>query len=154
MTAVNITETQDGRLMVKSGTGEATPVRAQPCFPWSEPGRFVSLRDGDGEEVALIEDLTTFDAAPRAAVERSLAETSFVLEVENVKAIDTEFEIRNWKVHTRQGPYVFQTRLDEWPRRTPHDGLILKDVAGNLFHMKDPRHMDKTSRKLLWPFID
>ena len=154
MTALNIIETQDGRLMVNNGKDEAISVRAQRCFPWSEPGRFVSLRDRDGEEVALIEDVAMFDAAPRAAIERSLAETSFVLEIEHVEAIDTEFEIRNWKVRTRQGPYVFQTRLDEWPRRTPQDGLILKDVAGNVFHLRDPRHMDKTSRKLLWPFID
>ena len=48
----------------------------------------------------------------------------------------------------------FQTRLDAWPRRVPGGGVLIRDVAGDLYYVADPESLDKRSRDLLWVFVD
>ena len=132
----------------------ATPVRVRLCFPWSEPGRYVSLRDYEDEEVAFVADPRELEPASRAALEGALVEAGFVLEIEAIEAIDEEIEIRSWRVRTRQGPRSFQTRRDEWPRQMPAGGVLIRDVAGDLFYVSAPARLDRASQHLLWAFID
>ena len=134
--------------------GEVVAVRLRQCFPWSEPHRHLSLRDDDDEEVALIEDPATLPSESRQALEQALAEAGFVLEVTRVLSIEEEVEIRQWKVETKHGPRSFQTHLDDWPRALPKGGLLIRDVAGDLYLLASPREMDRRSRELLWAFVD
>jgi hypothetical protein len=134
--------------------GAPVPVRLRQCFPWSEPGRHLSLRDGEDREVALVEDPAALPPASRDALERALAEAGFVLEVTRVLSIDEEVEIRHWTVDTAQGGRSFQTHLDEWPRALPGGGLLIRDVAGDLYRLAAPETMDRHSRELLWVFVD
>jgi hypothetical protein len=143
----------DERLHVVT-EGGMVPVSVRLCFPWSEPRRLLSLRDDDEEEVALVEDPALLDAASREAVERALAEAGFVLEVTRVLEIVEEVEIRHWIVETRQGRRAFQTHLDAWPRALRGGGLLVRDVAGDLYRLSNPEELDRRSRELLWAFVD
>ncbi len=143
----------DGRLLAITD-GEPVAVRLRQCFPWSEPRRHLSLRDDDDNEVALVQDPNTLDAESRQALENALAEAGFVLEVTHVLEIEEEVEIRHWTVATKQGKRTFQTHLDDWPRELPTGGRLIRDVGGDLYHLADPKHMDKRSRELLWAFVD
>jgi len=143
----------DGRLVVVVD-GEPVPVRLRQCFPWSEPGLHLSLRNDDEREVAIVDDPTLLEPESREALEHALAEAGFVLEVTRVLDIDEEVEIRQWTVETLQGPRSFQTHLDDWPRILPNGGLLIRDVAGDLYRLATPAQMDKKSRELLWAFVD
>ncbi len=143
----------DGRLWAVRGDVERA-VWVRRCFPWSEPTRFVSLRDDAEAEFALVRDPAELDPASRRALEEAMAAAGFVFEVTRVTAIEEEVEIRHWRVDTRQGTRSFQTRLDAWPRVLPHGGLLIRDVAGDLYHVRDPAGLDKQSRALLWAFVD
>jgi len=143
----------DGRLWAVRGDVERA-VWVRRCFPWSEPTRFVSLRDDDEAEFALVRDPAELDPASRRVLEEAMAAAGFVFEVTRVTAIEEEVEIRHWRVDTRQGTRSFQTRLDAWPRVLPHGGLLIRDVAGDLYHVRDPAGLDKQSRALLWAFVD
>lgn len=152
-TALTLERRPDGQLWAtQDGVERAVTVRR--CFPWSEPGRFVSLRDHEDTEFALVADAGTLEPDSRRALEAALVEAGFVLEVTRVLEIEEEVEIRRWHVHTRQGPRRFVTRLDDWPRALPGGGLLLRDVAGDLYHLADPAGMDRESRELLWAFVD
>ena len=143
----------DGRLViVRDGT--ATAVRVRQCFPWSEPGRYLSLRNDDDEEVALVEDPAGLDPDSRRELESALAEAGFVIDVVRVVSIDEEVEIRQWTVETRDGRRCFQTHLDDWPRVLPKGALLIRDVGGDLYRLPDPEHLDRRSRELLWAFVD
>jgi Domain of unknown function (DUF1854) len=142
----------DGRLWV-TRDGVERPVWVQRCFPWSEPGRYLSLRDDDAE-VAFIADPAALDPESRGALEQALDEAGFVLEVTRVAAIEEEVEIRRWEVETEQGPRRFATRLDDWPQALPHGGFLIRDVAGDLYRLRDPARLDRKSRGLLWAFVD
>ena len=143
----------DGRLLAIVD-GEPVAVRLRQCFPWSEPRRHLSLRDGEDREVALVEDPAALAPGSRDALERALAEAGFVLEVTRVLSIEEEVEIRHWTVETAQGRRTFQTHLDDWPRALPGGGLLIRDVAGDLYRLGDLRRMDRRSRELLWVFVD
>ena len=143
----------DGRLVVMVD-GAPVPVRLRQCFPWSEPGLHLSLRDDEDREVAIVDDPAELDTESRGAIEQALAEAAFVLEVTRVLDIEEEVEIRQWTVETRQGRRSFQTHLDDWPRGLPNGGILIRDVAGDLYRLADPARMDKKSRELLWAFVD
>ena len=143
----------DGRLLA-GRNGTDVPVSVRQSFPWSEPARFLSLRDEDEKEFALVRDVTELEPASRRVLEEALVVAGFVLEVTRILALDEEIEVRSWKVETRQGPRIFQTRLDDWPRQMPGGGLLIRDVAGDLYHIASPGELDRDSRKHLWAFLD
>jgi len=143
----------DGSLWAMWGEQERA-VSVRRCFPRTEPTRHLSLRDADEEEFAFVRDPADLDPRSRAALERALAVAGFVFEVTRVLEIEEEVEIRCWRVETRQGPRTFQTRLDDWPRTLPHGGLLIRDLAGDLYHLASPEQLDRGSRELLWAFVD
>lgn len=143
----------DGQLAAVRGE-KRTPVRVCRCFPWSDPGRFVSLRDEKELEVAMIGDLEELDPISRTALETALAEAGFVLEIERIMSAEEIFEVRNWKVRTKQGGRTFQTKLDEWPREVPRGGYLVKDLSGDLYYIPNPEALDEKSQVILWGLVD
>ena len=143
----------DGRLLVISGDRRVA-VRLRQCFPWSEPRRHLSLRDDKEREIALIDDPALLAPESRRVLEDALAAAGFVLEVVRVLGVDEEVEIRHWTVETVNGPRTFQTHLDDWPRMLPGGDLLIRDVAGDLYRLRNTSTMDRRSRELLWAFID
>ncbi len=143
----------DGRLRARRGD-EHRIVHVRRCFPWSEPSRFISLRDDDGEEFALVADASELDEAAQLVLEAALAEAGFVFEISAVLEIEEEVELRHWCVRTSQGPRRFQTRLDDWPRKLPGGGLLIRDVTGDFYRVANPARLDRESRSLLWAFVD
>jgi hypothetical protein len=142
----------DGQLWAIAN-GASLPVRVHRCFPWSEPDQYLSLRDGENREVALVTHLDELEAESREALAASLLEAGFVLRVTSITEVEEEVEIRTWKVETEQGPRSFQTKLDDWPWDVPGGGIVIRDVAGDLYHIADPAAMDEKSRKWLWAFV-
>lgn len=142
----------DGQLWLVRD-GDARAVTVQRSFPWSEPTRFVSLRDGE-VEVAFVSEPADLEAASRRVLEDALVEAGFVLQVRHVCEVEEEVEIRRWRVETAQGPRHFATRLDDWPRPLPGGGFLLRDVANDLYHIPEPGRLDRKSRELLWAFVD
>ena len=143
----------DGQLWATRGEEEHA-VRVRRAFPWSEPGRFISLRDAADREFALVAEPRALDAESRDVLEAALEAAGFVFVVTAVTEIEEEVEIRTWRVATRQGARTFQTRLDEWPRPLPGGGLLIRDVAGDLYRIDDLAALDAKSRELLWAYVD
>ena len=145
----------DGQLWGCS-SAEPRPRALRVCrlFPWSRPGEYVSLRDEDEDELALVQAPSQLEVESRDALEVSLAEAGFVMEIISIVSVEEEIEIRTFEVETAQGPRMFQTERDEWPRELEGRGLLLRDVAGDLYAIRDPERLDAASRKLLWVFLD
>ena len=154
MTTLKIERLNDGRLMAQRDGEPAVSVYARRCFPWHQAQSYITLRDMDDNEIALIRDLHELDPVSREAIQAALAEAAFVLEIVRINSIETELEIRNWSTLTRQGSFRFQTRLDTWPETMPNGDLLIRDITGNLLRINNPKQMDKASQKLLWGVID
>ena len=150
---VRLQRGRDGRLSASRG-GALQPVRPVRCFPWSNPGRYISLRDDKEREVAFVADPADLDEASRSVLAEELAQASFVLHVSRILEVKEELEIRIWKVQTREGLRTFQTARDEWPRPLPDGNLLLSDVAGDLYLVPRAAELDPSSRRVLWAFLD
>ena len=66
-TGLTLEHRPDGQLWAIQGAVERA-VQVRRAFPWSEPGRFLSLRDADDAEVALV---TISRSSSRARAARS-----------------------------------------------------------------------------------
>lgn len=149
---VRLEQRTDGRLwLLGAPTVAVKPVR---CFPWSAPTEHVSLRDIEDVEHAYVRDAWELDAGSRAALVTALEHAGLVLEIIGVDAVDEDQEIRCYRVRTRQGPRRFQTRLETWPRPVPGGGLLIEDVAGDLFWIRELRDLDDHTQKLMWAYVD
>ncbi len=144
----------DERIWCEGAGVDGCAVKVRRPFPWSNPNQYISLCDEKDREVFLIEDPDQLDAESRSVLDTALAEIGFVLEITALEAIDTEFEIRNWKVTTKQGPFVFQTKHEDWPIALETGGLLIRDIEGNLLAIRNPESLDEKSRKVLWAFLD
>jgi hypothetical protein len=145
---------KDNNLYLDGADGSSVRVQARQCFPWSEPSKYITLRDFENRELALVEDPATLDADSRVALEAGLAVSGFVFRLQQVSSIELEFEIRNWTVTTEQGERIFQTQLDEWPRSMPGGGFLLRDVGGDMFYIPPLKDLDARSCDLLSGYVD
>ena len=142
-----------GQLMLEQ-EGKHSHVFLKPCFPWSEPERYLSLRDKEGVELTVVDDLNDLDEESREAAQAELKQARFCFEVTAIDSVERDFELRVWKVRTDGGPRRFLTHLDTWPFKLPDGVLILRDLAGDLYRISDPDKLDRKSGKLLWAFRD
>ena len=143
----------DGDLLLLKN-GEKIKVNIKPCFPWSTPGQYFSLVDKEGEEVEFVSNSNNLDEYSKQAIEQSLAEAGFCFVIEKIVKIEEEFELRRWWVETAQGERQFQTKLLDWPREIEGGGLLIQDVHGDLFYIKDPAKLPMPGREKLSAFID
>jgi len=143
----------DGRLWALLAE-RAAPVKLRRCFPWTFPERYISLQAEDNTELAFVSDPKELSPASQAALSQALSEAGFVFLIQRVYTVEEDFELRCFKVETPQGPRAFQTALDAWPRETPDGGLLIEDVAGDVFRIEDATTLDPRSRELLWELVD
>src|SRR5205807_8500565 len=78
--ALTLERRADGRLWAVRGDTERA-VWVRRCFPWSEPARFVSLRDDEEREFALVGDPTDLAPASRRVLEEAMVAAGFVFEI-------------------------------------------------------------------------
>jgi hypothetical protein len=144
----------DGTVWFQRGDEKEIRVNLHLCFPWSAPGRYLSLRDENKNELALVEDPAMLDDASSAALKALADDTRFVFTINEIESADPDFELRVWKVTTKEGKRRFQTKLDDWPRPLPDGSLLIRDIAGDLYRVADPESLDPKSRRILWAFMD
>lgn len=153
LSELRLTRSEDGRY-VAAWDGYACTVQVTSCFPWTAPGAFVSLRDATDAEVILVPALADLDPASREVLQRALREAAFAFEISRVERVRKEFEIRQWEVVCAEGPRAFQTKVDDYPQHLPPRGLLITDVAGDVYTIADWTLLDKRSRKELAMFVD
>ena len=150
---VRLQRAPNGRLLLYR-EGQSIPVRPRRCFPWASPNQWISLRDDEGREQALIHRPETLESASREVLLQELRDCAQPFEITRIHECRKEIELRCWRVDTAQGPRAFQTELDEWPQRLPHGGVLIRDLAGDLYTVNDPDQLDAESRVRLWALLD
>ena len=149
----NINLSNSGQLQVVRGD-QTTAVRVQPCFPLSEPNRFFSLLDNDGNETCMVENPSDLDAPGHAALSTAIADAAFTIKVTAIESISNDIDLRIWQVLTSSGSRTFETRLGSWPRKLEDGGVLIQDIAEDLYHIENANALDSRSRQLLWAFSD
>lgn len=151
---ISLQNSASGRITIQTSEGKWVPVNLSPCFPWSGEDRFISLRDDEGNEHALIESIEDLSPDNQKRIRDSLYTGQFTFEISKIHAIDRNFELRTWHVDTIHGSRHFQTMLDDFPQILENGTILITDLAGDIYEIKDRSTLDKASQKRLWAFID
>jgi hypothetical protein len=124
-------------------------VKVARCFPWSLQSQYISIRDKDGKEVALLEDLQQLDAQSRGVIQEELAARFFVPKITRITDYRAEFDIIYISAATDRGEVTFQIRSRDDVRILSGRRAIFRDVDGNIYEIPDFHALDRVSQKYL-----
>ena len=148
-----VADEQNKLTLKRAGEADVRDVRIRRAFPWSNPGRFVSIRSSEGKELVLVDDVATLPPALRQTIEAYLAATVLIPRIEKIEAIDVRFGFQEWSVTTDRGPVAFRVQEREDIRFLPDGRYSIKDADGNIYEMRPLGELDEHSRRALEPLI-
>ena len=151
--SVRIEHTGDDRA-VMVGDGEKRLLSmVRQAFPLSQPDHMLVLYDQEGHEIGLLNDVNELDEDSAAKVRELMDRSYFIPNITEVLEIEPEFDLQIWDVKTENGRRSFQVRNPRQNiiRMGPHR-LVIKDVDGNRYQIKDLNALDDRDRELLLPY--
>lgn len=153
-TEFQLTRNPFGRLILTSSDEQVyegvAPVRA---FPIQAPDDGIAMVNVDGQEVAWIDRLSDLSAPVRTLVEEELAGREFMPEISRLSHVTSFATPCTWHVETNRGETDFVLRGEEDIRRIGSSTLLVVDIHGIHFLIRDMLVLDKHSRKILDRFL-
>jgi len=139
-----------GRLHLELGIEERWgPVRALRSLPLTQPDRFISLQDEEGEEIGLLPDATALDAESRRALTRELEQYYLKARVRAIRRVEARNGVITWELDTDLGPRTVHVR-DRQNIRSLADGrTILTDIYEAKYEVPPGDELDDRSRHWL-----
>jgi len=153
-TTFELTRNAYGRLVLTTPQGEVhegvSPVRA---FPVQAPEDGISLVSTDGKEVGWIDRIEDLPAAAGALVREELTGREFMPEIARINSVTSFATPCTWSVATDRGETEFVLRGEEDIRRLTVDTLLISDIHGIHYLIRDLRELDKHSKKIIDRFL-
>ncbi len=112
-------------------------VDLKPCFPNTLKNQFFSIRDNDGKELVLLENLKLLEEDSKMIIEEYLKFKSFKFKIIGIYLIEEDFGVRHFEVKTVNGDRNFQTNLDDWPRLENENLVVINDIYGDQYHFQN-----------------
>jgi len=139
-----------GQLVLIDADGQrhagVEPVRG---FPLSDPDHWVSICDGEGREVASIEDVAALPEPVRRVLEDDLAAREFVPVIRRIVRVSTDTSPAEWEVDTDRGRTRFTVNTEDDVRRLGPDRALVVDAQGLRYLIPEMRTLDAHGRRLL-----
>ncbi|MYN25478.1 cyanophycin metabolism-associated DUF1854 family protein [Duganella levis] len=153
-TTFELTRNSFGRLVLTTTEGVVhegvSPVRA---FPVQAPEDGISLLNTDGKEVAWIDVISDLPPAIGALVSEELSGREFMPEISRINSVTSYATPCTWSVKTDRGDTEFVLRGEEDIRRLTIDTLLISDIHGIHYLIRDLRDLDKHSKKIIDRFL-
>lgn len=124
-------------------------VKAKRCFPFSFPTDYISLRDGNDEEIGIIADLAGLGKDYRRWVEEDLNIRYFTPRVSLIRSIRYRPGGVEWQLETDRGSKRVITKgVHDTMSEVERGRYIITDVEGNRYEIVT-EELDPESRALL-----
>lgn len=139
-----------GRLQLEVGFEERYgPVKAVRCLPLTQPDRYISLQDDEGEEIAIIADLAQLDRESREAIEEELRLYYLKAQITTISKVENRNGIHTWEVMTNLGPKTVHIRDRQHIRSLPGGRTVLTDIHEAKYEIPPVDELDEKSRHWL-----
>lgn len=120
------------------------------AFPFTDPDRYISVREPEGDEITLIRNLKDLDAKSQEAIRTELSWRYYTPKIKRIEEFKEEFGHTYWEVETDRGYHKFVTRgRDQTVRTIDAQRTLIIDVSGNRFEIEDVDALDSRSRDFL-----
>lgn len=145
---------EDGTVLMRTD-GEETPIATfVGAFPLTHPGGMIALRDLQGEEIGILDDVDGLDEESRRIVREGLERSYFMPRIIDIQDIHESLNVVEWKVETNKGPRDFEVRnVRKNIRRFGSRRLVIRDVDANRYEIRDWMKLPPYAQKLLEPYI-
>lgn len=125
-------------------------VRPAWSAPLSQPGRFLALLNGKGEEIVTLPDPAELPFESLTVVKEELRRRYLTATVKEIIHAKFEYGATYWSVDTDRGTRDFVTQhLQENAIWLSDTHLLLLDVDGNRFEIEDTRTLNTKSRSYI-----
>jgi hypothetical protein len=140
-----------GTLRCTVGSDYSLPTpKLYQAWPLTHPRKYLSLVNGKGEEVVLLDSMDDLPEASRPVAEEELRRRYLTARVTAIQSIRTEFGVTYWHVDTDRGERDFVVQsFSESCLWLSDDHVLISDVDGNRFEIKDRDRLDPESRARL-----
>lgn len=125
-------------------------VKPAWASPLTYPNKHLSLLNGKGEEIAMVNDLNELTPESKSAVSEEIARRYLTATITSIEFAKVEFGATYWHVDSDRGKRDFVTQsLQENAQWMGEGHLMLIDVDGNRFEITDVSKLDEKSRKYI-----
>lgn len=125
-------------------------VEPRRLFPVSRADKYITLLDGESEEVAQIRDVRDLDGESRAVIAASLDDFYLVPTITRIISVSEKFGTLRWTVETDRGIRTFEIRNRFHDIKVYSDGRVrVRDSDDNRYTIRDYKELDAHSRKLM-----
>ncbi len=117
-------------------------------FPFDTPDEYISVLDKEGKEYGVIRRIEDLREADASVVRDSLEQKYLCPEIEKILSLKERLGFSYWEVLTDKGKMTFSMQ-DTYRNisRVSDTRLVLTDVDGNRFSIKDTLKLDRKSYK-------
>ena len=123
------------------------------AYPVTAPEQGVGVMDAEGHELAWFDHIDAVPDPLQSLLREAIAEREFLPEIQRLKAVSSLVTPSVWTVDTDRGEARFMLKGEEDIRRLTGKVLIVSDVDGVQYLIRDPLALDRHSRKLLDRFM-
>lgn len=143
-----------GSVILNSGDQECRVGVISMAFPLSNPKHWLLVRDEEGEEIGIIDDFRRLDSDSKQIARAELEKSYFLPAVTDVNDIKEDMNVVTWKVETNRGPRTFMVRsVRQNIRRIAGFGILIKDVDGNRYRIRDYRELPPDAQQMVEEYI-
>lgn len=137
------------RLTIKDDRSYIT-VKPVWAAPLSRPDHYLSLLDGKGDEIVMVDNPNMLPMDSLKAVRNELHRRYLTATIHSIEHAKQEFGATYWNVDTDRGKRDFVTQnLQENAIWLSPEHLLLLDVDGNRFEIPDIERLDNASQNYI-----
>lgn len=140
-----------GELVLQTAEGPKV-VRAHRSFPWSDPEKFIVLREDveeDARELASIADLAELPAETRAMIEAWLARHTFIPRITRVLVVKAGNNALLFHIETDRGQRRIKVMEREDMRPLADGRTLIRDASGVVYELPPIATLDRESQEQL-----
>ncbi|EJW14895.1 DUF1854 domain-containing protein [Paenibacillus alvei] len=147
---VSFRHTEGGVLELKEEDNVIPEVSIYRAFPFSHAECYLSVRDRDGKEIGIVQELQQLDMNSQAAIQLELKRRYFIPKVNTIVSIREKNNVWKWDVLTDRGSLRFELEtLHEHVQPSPDGGMILIDSFGRRCIVPPASELDDGSKRWL-----
>ncbi len=145
---------RDGFISMKStANGESREyerVFLHRIFPYEEKKKYISVLDGESNEIGMIKQLDDFEGNGKDILEKELERKYFILKIKKIYDVNERYGFSYWETESDEGKLSF-TLQDTYRSltRVDSDRIYINDVDGNRYEIESLKALDRKSLKKL-----
>jgi hypothetical protein len=151
---VEIKRDTDGNVHLKTEQTDLEIGSVHGAFPLSNPGRMILLRDPDGNEIDILDDIHQMEKQSRRIIKEELEKSYFMPTIRNILSDSEKLGVVTFNVMTNRGEKTFEVRnVRQNIRKVGNGRMIVKDVDGNRYQIKNAFGLPPKAQEILTQYV-